>query len=295
MKKLHVLLCLLGLTIVGSLFTALASNLLFVDLFNKGVAFSSSTIFVSLPAVSVATMFVLGVLYFIRTQKHPDCKKRISRLYLIIAIVFGVIGVVGAILSGTTIYGTLASKHPFPGYLILFMILNILIILAGAAGLFFVIKKMPNDEGKVKINFLYVLKTIGWVLFIGMVFNRFGMFLAMPVYVYSRNFYLTFPTYLYLLVPLFLGVVEVLYAFEVLERKKLFILGIVGLGLSVVGFVYTIVNGLLSTAFISSISQIYPIDRMASLPVEILIHFLSFAGVSAAIMVQNRKPKEEAE
>ena len=295
MKKLYQLISLGVIAVVGSLFTLLASNMLFDDLFNKGVAFANCTLFVSLPAVSVAVMFVLGVLYLIRTYKHPDCKKRISRLYLIIAMSFTLIGVVGAVLGGTVVYGTFTGSNPFKGYLIIFMIINILLLIAGGVGLFFVLKKMPEDEGKVKINAAYVFKTIGWVLFIGMVFNRFGLFITMPVYVYARNLNHTIITYIYLLLPLFLGIVEVMYVYGLLKRKLFFILGIVGLGLNVLFFAYTVVQGLNSTAYISSISQIYPIDRMASLPIEILLHFLSFAGVAAAIMVQNRPQKEAKE
>ena len=292
MKKKYALICLGVLAVLGALFTALASNMLFDDLFNKGVALANMTIVVSLPAVSVATMFVLGVLWIIRTYRHPDCKKRISRLYLIIAAVFGVIGLVGSILGGVLIYGTFTGNHPFAGYLIIFMILNILILGGCGYGLFYVIKKMPEDTGRIKVNAVYVLETIGWVLFIGMVFNRFGMFLGMPTYVYLRNLNHTIPVYVYLLLPLYLGVVEVLFKFEVIKRRQAFIMGIIGLGLDVLFFAYTVIQGLNSTAFISSISQIYPIDRMASLPIEILLHFLAFAGVGAAIMVVNRPVKE---
>ena len=292
MKKLHIILCLIALTIAGSLFTALASNMLFDDLFNKGVSFANMTIAVSLPAVSVATMFVLGVLYLLRTYKHPDCKKRITRTYLIIATVMGVIGLVGAILGGATIYHTFVGTHPFPGYLIIFMILNLLIIAGGVVGLLLYVKKMPEDEGKVKINFLYVLKTIGWVLFIGLVFNRFGMLLGLPSYVYLRNLYQTFPVYLALLIPLFLGVVEVLYILDMLYRKQFLILAIAGMVVSAGLFAYTAIMGINDTAFISSLSQIMPIERMASMPIEIIIHLLAYLGVGAAIIVQNRKPKE---
>ena len=294
-KKLIPLIVLAVLTVIGSLFTMLASNMLMDDLFNKGVVFAKCTLFVSLPAVSVALLFLLGVLYIIRTQRHPDCKRSILRLYLTIEMAFALIGLVGAILGGTVVYGTFLGTHPFKGYLIIFMILNILILLAGAAGMYCVYKHMPKDEGKVKINFVYVLKTIGWVLFIGMVFNRFGTLLGMPVYVYTRNLYYTFPTYLYLLVPLYLGVVIVLYNFEIIDRKKTFLMGIIGAGASVLFFAYTTVKGLTDTAYISSISQLYPIDRMASMPIEYLIQFLSFLGVAAAIMVIARPQKEKKE
>ena len=292
-KKLITLISLIAIAIVGSLFAVLACNMLMDDLFNKGVALSNMTILVSLPAVSVAVMFILATLYLIRTYRHPDCVKRITRLYLILAMVFSFIGVLGSILGGVLTYGTLASKHPFPGYLIIFMIINILILLCAGYGLFFFVKKMKDDEGRIKINFLYVLKTIGWVLFIGMAFSKFGLFLGMPVYVYTRNLYYTFPTYLYLLLPLFLGVIIVLYDLEILKRKATFILGIVSLGLNIAFFAYTVIKGLGDTSYISSISQIYPIDRMASLPIEVIIHFLAYLGVGAAIMVIARPRKEE--
>ena len=292
-KKLFTLISLAVVTIIGAMFTVLSSNMLMDDLFNKGVSFANSTLFVSLPAVSVSVMFVLGVLYLIRTYRHPDCVKRITKTYLIIAMVFSFIGVIGAILGGTIVYHTFTGKNPFPGYLIIFMIINILLLGCGAFLFYLVHKKMKDDEGRIKINFLYVLKTIGWVLFIGLVFNRFGLFMFMPVYVYVGNLLVTFPTYLYLLLPLCLGVIIVLYDLEIIQRKIAFILGIVAAGLDVFFFVYTVINGLASTAYISSISQIYPIDRMASLPIEILLHFLAILGVSASILVVARGRKEQ--
>lgn len=292
-KKLFTLISLAVVTIIGAMFTVLSSNMLMDDLFNKGVSFANSTLFVSLPAVSVSVMFVLGVLYLIRTYRHPDCVKRITKTYLIIAMAFSFIGVIGAILGGTMVYHTFTGKNPFPGYLIIFMIINILLLGCGAFLFYLVHKKMKDDEGRIKINFLYVLKTIGWVLFIGLVFNRFGLFMFMPVYFYTRNLLVTFPTYLYLLLPLCLGVIIVLYDLEIIQRKIAFILGIVAAGLDVFFFAYTVINGLASTAYISSISQIYPIDRMASLPIEILLHFLSLLGVSASILVVARGRKEQ--
>ena len=292
-KKYITLISLIVLTVVGSLFVLLSSNMLMDDLFNKGVSFSNMTIFVSLPAVAIAVMFVLGIFYLIRTYRHPDCKKRITRTYLIIAIAFSLLGVVGAILGGAVTYKTFTGSNPFPGYLIIFMILNILLLLCSCYGLFACVRTIPEDKERIKINLVYVLKTIGWTLFIGMVLSRLGLFLAMPVYVYTRNLYVTFPTFLYLLLPVFLGVILVLFNLGILNKKKTFIMAIASLALNVFFFVYTVINGLNSTAYISSISQIYPIDRMASLPIEIIIHFLAYTGVGIAIILVNRKKVEE--
>ena len=292
MKRKYIIIALALITIVGSLFMALGSNMFFDDIFNIAVEISHSTLFVSLPAMSVAVFFVMAVLYILRAYKRPNCIKRMSRLYAIILIVISAIGLVGAIMAGVNVYGTFVGSHPFPGYLIIFMILNVILLAGGVVGLIFS-KKIKDEEDKVKINFLYVLKTIGWFLFICLVFNRFGMLLGAPTYIYLRNLYQTFPFYIYLLVPLFLGVLEAMYILKLLDKKKLFILGIVGIALNVVLFVYIAVMGVNDTAFISSLSQAMPLERMASKPLEILIHFLSYAGVGAAIMVQNREIKEE--
>lgn len=292
MKKKYIILSLIIATIVGSLFTALASNMLFDDLFNKAVDFSNMTLFASLPAVSVALLFVLAIFYILRCYKHPKSVKRISRLYLILVCVFAVIGIVGDIMAGVSVYHTFVGAHPFPGYLIIFMILNILMLLGAVAGLV-MLRKMKEDEEKIKINFLYVLKTIGWFLFVCMMFNRFGMFLGSPYFIYWRNFYQTFPVYLYLLVPLFLGVLEAAYILKIFPAKKMLIMTFVGIGVNVVIFLYTILMGMNDTAFVSSLSQLMPIERMASLPIEIIIHFLSYLGVGAALIVQNRNKKAE--
>lgn len=291
MKKKYVILSLVLVTILGALFTALASNMLFDDLFNKDVPMKDTTLFVSLPAVSIALVFVLAIFYILRMYQHKDCAKRISRLYLILTIVFGVIGLVGAILSGTKVYGTFAGRHPFPGYLIIFMILDLLLIGGSVFGLIS-LKKMKEDEGRVKIKVGYVFKTIGWFLFICLMLNRLGMFLGAPSYIYLRNLYKTFPFYLYLLLPLFLGVTVAMHKLELLDRKKLFLFGLIGMGVNVVLFAYIALMGINDTAFISSLSQAMPLERMASKPIEILIHFLSFMGVGAAILVENKKVKE---
>ena len=264
--------------------------MLFNDIMN--IAAGSSTILVTIPAVTFSLIFVLAVLYLLRTYKHPDCRKAISKLYLIISAALGGVGFITSILAGILVYRTMVGEQPFPGYLIIFMILNLLVFGCSIVGLLLFVKKMKDNEGKVKINFLYVLKTIGWFLFICLIFNRFGTFLGSPIFIYWRNFYKTFPFYLYLLVPLFLGVVEAMTILELFDKKKLMLLGIVGLGVNVALFIYCVIMGLLDTAFISSLSQAMPLERMASMPIEIIIHVLSYIGVGVAILLQNRKAKE---
>ena len=286
MNKKYLLLSLVCLTVVGALFTALGSNMFFSDIGN--IATGVSGMLVTLPAAAISVTFVVAIFYVIRIYKRPDCFKRISRLYLILAGVINLLGLVGVILSAVKVYGTFVPQNPFPGYLIIFLVLHLL-LLAGACYGLVALKKVKEDEGKVEIKVSYVFKTIGWFFFIMIVLNRFGMFLGMPLYVYLRNLYKTFPFYIFLLEGLFLGFLEVAHIFELFDRKKLQILIYVGLGLNVALFAYIAVMGINDTAFISSLSPALPLERLASKPLEVLIHFLAYLGVGIALFLQNRK------
>ena len=293
MKKLHLIILLAVLTVLGALFTVFASNMLFSDIGSLGGEIGRhSTIAVTLSASGVAITFGLAILYLIRITKHPDCFKRISKHYLILSLVFNGLGLIGIILSVITVYHTMLSKNPFPGYLIIFTVLYILLISGAVVGLIF-LKKVKEDTNKVKVNFLYGLKTTGWFLFIMLVLNRLGTFLGAPVYVYLRNLYKTFPFYIDLLVPLFLGTVEVLHKFKMINRKQLKLFAIIGLAVNVALFAYIAVMGITDTGFISSLSQDMPLERLASKPVEILIHCLAYTGVGVSLLVTYKKSKED--
>ncbi len=293
MNKKFAVISLICLTIVGALFTMLGSNMFFSDIGNIAVGLSRSTILITIPAAVMAVMFAIGIFYVIRTYRHPDCVKRITRLYLILAIALNVIALAANIAGAIMVYGTLVSLNPFPGYTIIFMVLELAIIGCSVFGLL-KNKERPEDEGKVKITFVYVLKTIGWFMFIMLMLNRLGTLLGAPFYVYLRNLYKTFPFYIYLLVPVYLGALVVLTAFEMVDKKKLALLTYIGIGVNVVLFVYIALMGINDTGFISSLSEAMPLERLASKPLEMLIHFLAYLGVSAGLLVLNLK-KEKAE
>ena len=94
--------------------------------------------------------------------------------------------------------------------------------------------------------------------------------------------------------PVFLGALIAMKNFDLLDRKKLFLMGLIALGANVVLFAYIALMGINNTAFVSSLSQCMPLERMASKPIEILIHFLTYTGVGVAVLVLNKKPKEES-
>lgn len=287
MSRRFIIIALIVATILGSLFTVQASNMFFSDIINIA---ATGNLFATFAAMSVAICCVLVIFYLLRNYKNPGCKKRITRLYSIIAIVVCLIGTVSTIVSATTVYHTFVGNHPFAGFHIFHLILNLLLIGAGVYGL---IKsfKMEQDENRVKVGPRYVFKTIGWFLFTCLLLNRLGTFLGMPTYVYLRNLGQTFPFYLNLLVPTFLGVLEALYILGLLKGKRLFVLTMVALGVNVVFFAYIAIMGMNDSAFVSSLSQAMPLERAASKPVELPIHFLAACGVVAGLLVQYKKQK----
>ena len=74
MKKKYIILSLVLLTIVGALFTVLASNMMFSDIGNIAGGSGNSTLFVTFPAGAVALTFALAILYILRMYKHQDCQ-----------------------------------------------------------------------------------------------------------------------------------------------------------------------------------------------------------------------------
>ena len=280
------------ITIFGSLFMVQASNMFFDDVFNFQVKFSAMTVVVTVPAATIAILFILATLYVIRLYKHPDCFKRLSRTYLIHAAILGFIGTGAAVYGAITIYHSITSVHPFHGYSIIFAIFNLVAAIVSIV-LCIVLRKRGPDEGKIRVTFPYILKTVGWYLFIALMFNRFGLLLGSLVFVYWRNFYLTFPAYIYLLFPVFLGVLKVFQIIGVFSHRKHLVLALVAIFLNI-GFVgYIAYMGMNDTTFTSSLSQLYPLERMAAKPVELPIHFLAYLGVSISLLVTNRVPKEK--
>ena len=126
MKKKYYIISLVVIILLGSLFTALGSNMLFSDIANKD-SMEHNTITVTIPASMMAVSFVIALFYVIRLQKNKEAFKKHTLLYLILMIVFNIIGVIGTFLS-INVYHTLLSPYPFKGYLLIMLILEILII-----------------------------------------------------------------------------------------------------------------------------------------------------------------------
>ena len=278
--------------VLGSLFTAFAVNMFFGDVVNVSAGGMTWSLFVSLPTICVAFSLVLATIYLLRIYRYKNSFKTLCKRFLIIIIALNALGFIGVILSAVITYGTLLSVHPFPGYQIMFLIINLLLMGGAIFGLI-KIKEAKDDEEPVKIKVSYAFKTVGWIFFLLLAYDRFGTLLVAPSFVYVRTLYMSFPFYLFLAVPLFLGVVEALYVLEVLDNKKIRLLAIIGGLVAVCLFAYIAIMGMNNSAFIASVSQCMPLERIISKPVEILIHVVVIVVVTLVIIIQVRKAKEQ--
>lgn len=292
MSRRLTLAALVALTLLGSLFAILGANMFFSDIGNMS-AVGPKGFITTFPALMFAALFPTCFLYVLRFYLRPKTFKRMSRLYVIIAMALSFVGLLCSILSGVVIYGSFVKPYPFPGYLIIFMVLHALVLGGGVYALIR-LNKLPEDEERFKVNTKHVFKTLGWFLFISLAMERFGLFVAAPVYVYWRTFYMTFPFYLFLLVPAFLGTIKVLDVLGYFEKPKLkMILSIACIACTVVLFVAIAIPGILNTSYVSSVSTAMPMERLGSKPMEILIHLLANLAVGIILLVQSLKARKQ--
>ena len=291
MSKKFSLIALAIIAILGSLVTVYACNLFFTDVPYFGPDIMNTAIFASFTALIFGAYFPMGAMYIVRSYLKPYIRKRMSKTYLKTTIVLAASGFVFAILAGVINYGgNFASKYPFPGFIIIAMILHLLVLGGAIFALVKPVKDLPEDTEEFKVGAKHVFFTMGWFLFTALAFNRFGAFLTMPMYVELRNFHLTFLFYLFLLVPMAILVKKV---FDVYELKlNRFIYVIVVFAVNLVLFVVVAIIGMKDTTFVSSLSPVMPLERLAAKPVEILIHFASQFGILLAWLIREIKAKK---
>ena len=290
MSKKFAVISLAILAVIGSIWTFYASNMFFGDVSNFGAGFMKTTLFVTLPGLLLGAMMVTAVLFIVRYYLRPNSRKILCRNYLFIAMALGCFGAIFAIVAGILYPGFFIKPYPFAGYLIIMLVLHVLVVVGAAVVLFKLVLKMPDDSEKYKVKPLHVLHTFGLFLLIALAFNRFGAFLFMPVYVQWSTLYKTCVYFLFLLIPMALLVIKVLKLLGLCN--KLFIPTVVVAILNIGLFLAIVLLGANDAAFVSAVSAAAPLERLGSMPMELLIHFASYLGVSVYYVIAFRPKKD---
>ena len=293
MSKKFSLIALAIIAVLGSLMAFVASNLFFTDVPYFGPHIMDTAIFLSFTALLFGAYFVMGAMYIVRSYLKPNIRKKMSKTYLKTTMVLAGLGFVFAILAAVINYnGNFLASAPFPGFIILMMVMHLLVLGGSIFALLKPVKALPEDTEQFKVGAKHVFFTMGWFLFTALAFNRFGAFLTMPIYVELRNFYQTVFFYLFLLVPMAILVKKVFDVFEL--KLNRFIYVIILFAINLVLFIVVAIIGLNDTTFVSSLSPAMPLERLAAKPVEIIIHFASQFGILLAWLIREIKAKKNA-
>ena len=291
MSKKFSLIALAIIAVLGSLVAFAASNLFFTDVPYFGPNIMDTALFASFTALLFGAYFVMGPMYIVRSYLKPNIRKKMTRTYLITTAVLALFGLIFAILAGVVNYkGNFLAPYPFPGFIIIMMVVHFLVLGGAIALLVITLTRMPADTERFKVGAKHVFFSMGWFLFVALAFNRFGAFLTMPMYVELRNFHLTFLFYLFLLVPMAILVKKVFDVYEVKFNKFVYV--IVLFAINLVLFVAVAIIGMNDTTFVSSLSPAMPLERLAAKPVEIIIHFASQFGILLAWLIREIKAKK---
>ena len=277
MSKKFVIISLAILAVVGSVWTFYASNMFFSDVSNFGAGFMNTTLFVSLTGMLCGAMMVAAPLFIVRFYQRPNSRKVLCRNYLFIAIALAAFGLIFAVLGGVINYRGNFVKYPFPGYLIIMIVLHLAVLVGSAVVLFMKVLKMPEDTEKYKVTVKHVFHTLGLFLLIALAFNRFGAFLLAPVYVQWSTLYKTFVYYLFLLVPMVILAIKLMRILEI--GKNRFLMSLITLIVTTGLMVAILLLGKSDSSFISAVSAAAPLERLGSMPMELFIHFFSYFGV----------------
>ncbi len=291
MSKKFSLIALAIIAVLGSLVAFAASNLFFTDVPYFGPNIMDTALFASFTALLFGAYFVMGPMYIVRSYLKPNIRKKMTRTYLITTAVLALFGLIFAILAGAVNYkGNFLAPCPFPGFIIIMMVVHFLVLGGAIALLVITLTRMPADTERFKVGAKHVFFSMGWFLFVALAFNRFGAFLTMPMYVELRNFHLTFLFYLFLLVPMAILVKKVFDVYEVKFNKFVYVIALFAVNL--VLFVAVAIIGMNDTTFVSSLSPAMPLERLAAKPVEIIIHFASQFGILLAWLIREIKAKK---
>ena len=277
MSKKFLVISLAIIAVIGSIWTFYASNMFFSDVSNFGAGFMNTTLFVSLTGMLCGAMMVAAPLFIVRFYQRPNSRKVLCRNYLFIAIALAAFGLIFAVLGGVVNYRGNFVKYPFPGYLIIMIVLHLAVLVGSAVVLFMKVLKMPEDTEKYKVTVKHVFHTLGLFLLIALAFNRFGAFLLAPVYVQWSTLYKTFVYYLFLLVPMVILAIKLMRILEI--GKNRFLMSLITLIVTTGLMVAILLLGKSDSSFISAVSAAAPLERLGSMPMELFIHFFSYFGV----------------
>lgn len=285
LSKKYSVITLVLLALVGSFIMFYATNLLMYDVGLNTYGFQELSIISTLPLFMIGLSFVAAFMYVLKSVKYQNSQRKVLKTYSIVIASFALVGLITSILTATTIYKGFFAPYPFPGYGFVCLLGNLALIALAALCFFVFSKKIPEDteENKIKVKTVFKALGLGFVIFFA--FDRFGSLLWAPSYLQARSLYITWIFFVFMCVPL-LTVIYVAfdyfgYTLKEFKARKIFLL--VTIGIHVVFAALTLIIGATNPLFVSAVSNAIGLERLASMPVVVL---LMVVGYTAFFVVQ---------
>ena len=297
MNKKHSLIVIIASAIIGSFIMFYASNLVLYDVGLNTYGFQELSIISSLPLFLVGLSFSLVAMYILKIQKYSHSLRKVTNIYSVVLAAYAGVGLITSILTGAMVYGTFVGPYPFAGYALVCTILNTLILAFALVTRFYLVKKLPEDTYVTTLGVKKVFKALGLGFVMFFAFNRLGAVMWAIDYGQARTFYMTWIFYLYMLVPAATVVYLALGYFGkgAKESKftRIYILALIG-----VHFVFgilTIVIGATNPLFVQAVSCAMGLERLAAMPVVILLMFVGFTAYFIYLMFKGFKKNPNKE
>ena len=271
-----------ALSLIGAFILFYATNAFACSLvLNIVYGFADAQMIIaSLPLFMLGLAFALAAMFILKLQKYPNSKKQLVKQYSLVLAIYGLIGLITTILTGTVVYGSFVSKYPFPGYIIICLIANIALLVAGLLIRFLFVKKLADDTetNKVKVGTVFKALGLGFVTFFAL--ERLGAIMWTVEYGQARTFYITWIFYVYMLVPMATLVYLALKYFGKGPKEskftRIYIMSVIG-----IHFIFGVlcfVIGATNPLFVSAVSNAMGLERLASMPVVILLMFIGYTA-----------------
>lgn len=274
MSKKKCLAALIVLSIPGSFICFYATNLILSDVANMFYMTLTKDVISSIPIFMIAAEFVTTSICLLHMGLYPDAHKYLMCLNASVIAVFSIIGVTGAVLTGTVVYRSFSLPYPFPGATVITLIFHAVTLVLALLAVKRCHDAAPLEEARTR----RAARGVQWILmviFTYYAFDRFGAVLWMPFFVQLSTLSKTFIFYLSLLLPICLLLSHCRYRLGMFRNIKTagILCPLIYLAADVLFFAVIAAFGVSDTQFIAAVSPAVGIERLISKPVITIAHF----------------------
>lgn len=286
--------------LLGSFFVFFASNAFFCNVVNYVNKLNYPYVFATLPLFTLAIEVVAFLIFLVRFLRLDVIyRSHHIRTYCIHFFVYSCVGLLFSLIA-MIVYKDPLFSNPFPGVLLVFLLIHLAIIIFVSI-CFFYSKKHPRNDSEERFiyggKYCFYSALLGVFTFFAM--NRFGAFIQSFFYMEYRHFWLTILFYLSLCAPLLMLVALINPMLGITSKEHYFkqenIVWFTFLGVNLATALYVIIVGINEPLLISLVSASMPLERLITFPIDAILLY----GVNILLPIgriiyiyKNRKVEE---